>query len=334
MSRCFPFPPPGYEKKDIIDDTDLLAKEKRKDKKHKKDKKDKEKREGKEKKDKDISKEKHREKKERKEKHKDKDRDKEKNQIIDKKRVEGQPQLQNGEKVGPNSLQDKEIKDSRYVLELSKRIREDDEASGSQFSQKTTATVQRRAELPGRAVDSSTGKQLEEREKVKDKNEDHRKVNGQRNHIDTRGVGKTLDQNYSGMGQEKVDGIARLVEKDTERQTEGKEKSKHNKSDNKDNKHKQKHRDQKKHRKSKDKEWDKEKKKEEKARDITDPTKEHLKLKESSKDSLDFRIIKTPETLKLSSTSYADEGNLGKRKEPEMNGYIPGESFPVLYNVQ
>uniref|UniRef100_A0A2P2JKK2 Uncharacterized protein n=1 Tax=Rhizophora mucronata TaxID=61149 RepID=A0A2P2JKK2_RHIMU len=26
MSRCFPFPPPGYEKKDIIDDTDLLAK--------------------------------------------------------------------------------------------------------------------------------------------------------------------------------------------------------------------------------------------------------------------------------------------------------------------
>lgn len=26
MSRCFPFPPPGYEKRAIIDDTDLLTK--------------------------------------------------------------------------------------------------------------------------------------------------------------------------------------------------------------------------------------------------------------------------------------------------------------------
>lgn len=26
MSRCFPFPPPGYEKKTTLDDTDLLTK--------------------------------------------------------------------------------------------------------------------------------------------------------------------------------------------------------------------------------------------------------------------------------------------------------------------
>lgn len=26
MSRCFPFPPPGYEKRARIDDTDLLTK--------------------------------------------------------------------------------------------------------------------------------------------------------------------------------------------------------------------------------------------------------------------------------------------------------------------
>ncbi|XP_071720123.1 uncharacterized protein [Rutidosis leptorrhynchoides] len=66
MSRCFPFPPPGYEKKFTTDERDLLKKDKRKEKKHKKDKKDTEKKEGKEKRVKD----KHRDKK------KDKDQSK------------------------------------------------------------------------------------------------------------------------------------------------------------------------------------------------------------------------------------------------------------------
>lgn len=72
MSRCFPFPPPGYEKKPTTDDLDLLKKEKRKEKKHKKDKKDKEKKEGKEKREKDRSESKHKDKKDKKEKHRDK----------------------------------------------------------------------------------------------------------------------------------------------------------------------------------------------------------------------------------------------------------------------
>ncbi|XP_039060798.1 uncharacterized protein LOC120204856 [Hibiscus syriacus] len=43
MSRCFPFPPPGYEKKARTDNVDLLNKEKQKEKSHKEEKKDKEK---------------------------------------------------------------------------------------------------------------------------------------------------------------------------------------------------------------------------------------------------------------------------------------------------
>ncbi|CAN6462722.1 unnamed protein product [Victoria cruziana] len=75
MSRCFPFPPPGYEKKTRTGDLDSILKEKHKEKKHKKEKKDR----GKESKDKkeDRNKEKHRD-KDRKEKHKDKKREKDK----------------------------------------------------------------------------------------------------------------------------------------------------------------------------------------------------------------------------------------------------------------
>nr|XP_016487992.1 PREDICTED: glutamic acid-rich protein-like [Nicotiana tabacum] len=102
MSRCFPFPPQGYEKKLRPEEGDLLKEEKRKEKKHKKEKKDKEKREGKEKRDKDKSDGKHREKKEKKDKHrdkkekhkdkkKDKDKDKEKSSISEEARVAALP---------------------------------------------------------------------------------------------------------------------------------------------------------------------------------------------------------------------------------------------------
>ncbi|XP_009594587.1 uncharacterized protein [Nicotiana tomentosiformis] len=110
MSRCFPFPPRGYEKKLRPEEGDLLKEEKRKEKKHKKEKKDKEKREGKEKRDKDKSDGKHREKKEKKDKHrdkkekhkdkkKDKDRDKEKSSISEEARVAALPGPSTGGKL-------------------------------------------------------------------------------------------------------------------------------------------------------------------------------------------------------------------------------------------
>ncbi|EEF31295.1 DNA binding protein, putative [Ricinus communis] len=324
MSRCFPFPPPGYEKKARVDDTDLLKKEKHKEKKHKKDKKDKEKREGKEKRDKDRSKEKHREKKDRKETHKDKDRDREKNGTSDEKKVEGQSGYHNGEKFGSNSQQNSVVRDSACVEELARRIKDEDRASGSQMVQKVDATDQKRSEVRG-----SISIQSQEKEKIKNKNEDQRKINGQKNHFDTRVLEKAFGQTSFGMDQERVEGIVRLVEKkDTEKQMEGKEKNKQKENDGKGDKHKVK--DREKIRKSKDKNREKEEKKENsKEKEITKPSKEQpklkdnvSKLKEGSKDSLDFRNIKSPERLKLSNVSLAAEGNLGKRKELERNGFL------------
>ncbi|TKY59966.1 hypothetical protein E2542_SST17061 [Spatholobus suberectus] len=81
MSRCFPFPPPGYVKK--TDEVDLLKEEKQKEKKHKKDKRDKEKRESKEKREKEGRDGKHKEKKDKREKHREKKKDKDKDKSKD-----------------------------------------------------------------------------------------------------------------------------------------------------------------------------------------------------------------------------------------------------------
>lgn len=305
--------------------------EKHKEKKQKKDKKDKEKREGKEKKDKESSKEKHREKKDRKEKHKDKgrDRDKEKNRTSDEKRVEGQPENSNVEKLGPNSLHNNETKDSKYVQDLARRIKDEDRATKSQTVQKVTVTEHRRAELPGRVVENKIGNRFEEKEKVNNKKENVRKVNGQTNHhVEARVFENTTFQNFSSMDQRRVEGTAKLMEKkDVGKQMEGKEKKKHKESNSKADKHKD--RDREKKSKSKDKDRDKEKKKEEKAKEIGEVSKVLPKVKEGSKDYLDVFNIKPPELLKTSSKSSAVEGNLGKRKEIDRNGFLHGESFNV-----
>ncbi|KAL0905221.1 hypothetical protein M5K25_027410 [Dendrobium thyrsiflorum] len=128
MSRCFPFPPPGYEKQPRAENLDLLAKEKRKEKKHKKEKKEKEKRERKEKKEKDRSKDKRKEKKDRKEKHKDRKKDKD----VDKGRSSEDRKAEDRNEATHNreSLQKaEEGKDSKFAEELGKRTRDDGAAN-------------------------------------------------------------------------------------------------------------------------------------------------------------------------------------------------------------
>ncbi|KAL6638541.1 hypothetical protein ACP70R_023652 [Stipagrostis hirtigluma subsp. patula] len=129
MSRCFPFPPPGYEKTARPDAqlaSHLLDKEKHKEKKHKKDKKDKDKKEGKEKKDKERSKDKHKDKKDRKEKHKDKKKDKSK----DKSREQGEVTDRHGEavhdqKFGDSNRKPEEIKDPKFREDLVRKIQDE-----------------------------------------------------------------------------------------------------------------------------------------------------------------------------------------------------------------
>ncbi|KAJ0249610.1 hypothetical protein HA466_0150800 [Hirschfeldia incana] len=138
MSRCFPFPPPGYEKKiRTTDEADALLKEKQK--KEKKHKKDKEKKEGKERKDKETSKDKHKERKEKKEKHKDKkdkDRDKEKSSTSeDKKSASVLPNTGAKDKLVTNTVLNNGNGESKFVQDLARRIR-DEEATGSQSAGK------------------------------------------------------------------------------------------------------------------------------------------------------------------------------------------------------
>ncbi|XP_042412141.1 DNA ligase 1-like [Zingiber officinale] len=131
MSRCFPFPPPGYEKKTRSDQLDSLAEEKRKEKKHKKEKK--EKREGKEKKEKHRSKEKHKEKKDRKEKHKDKkkkDKDKDKSRSQND-RPDKESQTSHAEVLGDCSHKPEEINHSKFKEELDRRIKDEQKVATS-----------------------------------------------------------------------------------------------------------------------------------------------------------------------------------------------------------
>ncbi|CAF2102750.1 hypothetical protein BRARA_E03221 [Brassica rapa] len=130
MSRCFPFPPPGYEKKKIrTEEADSLVKEKqKKEKKHKKEKKDKE-----------TSKDRYKEGKERKEKHRDK-KDKEKS----------------------TTSQDKNNgnEESKFVQDLARRIsNEKEEARESQSVGKSSFPCGVTENFPmGKRSESSVGR--------------------------------------------------------------------------------------------------------------------------------------------------------------------------------
>ncbi|KAL6909550.1 hypothetical protein ACP4OV_001831 [Aristida adscensionis] len=128
MSRCFPFPPPGYEKTARPDAqlaSHLLDKEKHKEKKHKKDKKDKDKKEGKEKKDKERSKDKHKDKKDRKEKHKDKKKDKSKDKSKEPEVTERHGEALHDKKVGDSSKKPEEHKDHKFREDLVRKVQDE-----------------------------------------------------------------------------------------------------------------------------------------------------------------------------------------------------------------
>ncbi|XP_064984116.1 uncharacterized protein LOC135624437 [Musa acuminata AAA Group] len=143
MSRCFPFPPPGYEKK-TSDHIDLLAEEKRKEKKHKKEK-DKEKKEDKERKDTDRSKDKHKEKKDRKEKHKEKKR---KNKNKDKSRIlyeraDKQTESPHGDMLGECSQKTEETKPSKFAEKLERKIEDEGKMAANREADNFSGPVQK-----------------------------------------------------------------------------------------------------------------------------------------------------------------------------------------------
>lgn len=214
MSRCFPFPPPGYEKKARTDDVDLLKKEKRREKKHKKEKKEKEKREGKEKKEKDRSEGKHREKKDRKEKHRDKkkekekDRDKEKEKdksgTSDEKKLSGQSEGPNGKTLGQ----------SEKDREKGKNSSSDDKRLSGQFVGDNGDKLNQNSRLAEETKNSKFVQEL-----------------GRRIRDGDRGIGNQLVEKFISTGQKKDEGVVRLVGKDVGNWAEGKEKNKDKKGE-------------------------------------------------------------------------------------------------------
>ncbi|XP_010274071.1 PREDICTED: myb-like protein X [Nelumbo nucifera] len=327
MSRCFPFPPPGYEKKARTDDADVLTKEKHKEKKHKKEKKDKEKKEGKEKKDKEKdkerSKDKHREKKDRKEKHKDKkdkEREKDKHKTLDDKRNEGRPEGHNAEKLGQNIQCAEEIKDSKFVQELDRRIRDEEKGTGNQMVENFTGTGHRKAEIMSRLVEKSMEYRVQGKEKNKDKKGDDRRTDGQRNKDEEKGMGNAMLQSSTRMDQRRVEEVVRPMEKDTEKRVEGKEKNKDKEgNDRRKDKHKEKDREKKSKGKNKEKEKEKEKGKDKNEHRLN----EQDKSRESSKkDPVVTPNVKTLHLPKDNEKSAATDGNLKKRKDFEMNGFL------------
>ncbi|KAJ6831561.1 myb-like protein X [Iris pallida] len=140
MSRCFPYPPPGFQR---TDHSDLLAKEKHKERKHKREK---ERKEGKERKDKDRSEDKHKEKKDRKEKHKDKKRDKakdkDKSKTSDNRRTQGRTDDHSGQNATLSIPKSEEIKYSTFAEERGKRIRYEQEGAAKRLVENISAQIQ------------------------------------------------------------------------------------------------------------------------------------------------------------------------------------------------
>ncbi|XP_027919211.1 myb-like protein X [Vigna unguiculata] len=401
MSRCFPFPPPGYLKKTITDEVGLLKKEKQKERKHKKDKKDKEKRESKEKRDKEGRDGKHKEKKDKKEKHREKkkDKDKDKNKDRDKSKIstaddKGFPRQaevlngnlhqkaikqddkkdimfenrltkqctgSNGEKAGEKNHLVEDNQTSKFLLELNRRIRDDNGGADNQFVHKSTNTDNRKDEETFRLVAKAGGTFSDGNEKLVDKGLDVKKIDGREIQPEVRPTGNTPVPNHAGNFHPRVDGIPKHLgkpfernleatvegnervkekkDKDEdkemarrktkegkvkERKDEGNEKVKDKKDDKRRDKRKDKEKEKKGHGKNKDR--DKEKKKEEKAREHSEhKTADQNKSKESNKIGVnDFA------QLSRNSLEVPVRGeNLKKRKDIESNG-VPrvDDSFP------
>ncbi|KAK3015847.1 hypothetical protein RJ639_007356 [Escallonia herrerae] len=377
MSRCFPYPPPGYEKKARPEDIDLLKKEKNREKKHKKEKRDKDKKEGKEKREKGRNDGKHREKKERKEKskekkkdkEKDRDKDKEKSSATDEKGFARKHEDHNGENLYPkedergkkkgNSTEERraatqfesfdgdklhrkeergkekissseekkpvlpfqsyygekplrtsppveETEGSEFVLELCRRIRDEEEATGSQLAEGYTGTARKKDEDIEKFAVKDSGMLAEGKEKYNDKRVD-RKMDGQR----------IRDGSKNGVVENRVEGIPGSMD---ERRVEGKEKSKGREGDDKRG-DKRKSKDREKDNQGKVKDREKEKKKEKVKERSEHKTKDKDKMKDLNKNA---PIALHHETSHLSQDCYsaAAEVNPKKRKDIEMNGFL------------
>ncbi|GAU32185.1 hypothetical protein TSUD_68560 [Trifolium subterraneum] len=395
----------GLDNTDIFIAVDIKCgvEEKERERKHKKDKKDKEKKESKDKREKEgrdkkhkekDKKEKNREKKKDKDKDRDKDRDKNKTSAADGKGLPGQAeglnagklqkeikpdkkaifvdnkitrQYNNGEMERENNHLAEENKDSKFLLELERRIKDDNGGAGNQLVQKFTNADHRKDEGTVRLLARNSSALRDGSEKLKDKGFDAKKIDGKGIHAgkgipaEVRTVGNTAVQNHAGNFHPKADGIPKLLgkyfdgnsearvggkEKVDEKKDGGKEKVKEKKDEGKEKVKEKKEEGKEKVKKKKDdKRGEKRKNKEEKKghgkdkdrdKDKKEKTKEHTELKTTEQNKLkennNVGPIHSNSFTQISKNGHENSvgaENLKKRKEPESNG-VPhaNENWP------
>uniref|UniRef100_A0A1D1YJC7 TRAF3-interacting protein 1 n=1 Tax=Anthurium amnicola TaxID=1678845 RepID=A0A1D1YJC7_9ARAE len=328
MSRCFPFPPPGYEKKPRSDLEDLLIKENHKEKKHRKDKKDKEKREGKERKDreknKDRSKDKHREKKDKKEKHRNKDkkkhnyRDKDKKRISNERKGEEHTNGDNERKLGEDSSKAECLKDPKFLGELGGSIRNGESGSDSRMGG-ITGKVQGTCQSMGSSaeMEGSTGNKMVPNITIPEQ----RRRMGMASAMEYMGTEYGTPQNSICDEQRRDNGMCRPMVVDADRKIEAEDKTQDQEDDyGKGNGHKDRVREKMHKEKNRDKDKKKEKEKEKIREKGERKHKGQNKLREvDKKEQVYAQNLGSLVTPKEDQKSACADGGL-KRKE--INGFL------------
>ncbi|KAH6759735.1 myb-like protein X [Perilla frutescens var. frutescens] len=235
MSRCFPFPPPGYELKARLDDVNVIIKDKQNHKKHK-DKKEKDKKERSERKEKERSEDKHKDDKKRKRKeHKDKkDKHKDKQSSSVEEKSVGFLVNENGLKHVPQSKPNDGIPDERTVVELANRVRNNDGATSNHMVQKITIVEKERANLLGKVLENGNGMVA-----IKEKRDYSRMANVQSaDKVEKRNGGKETNGNtvVEGDGSKNEDQNKKTKAEDKKRKKEKKKEKKEKKKEKKEKK--------------------------------------------------------------------------------------------------
>ncbi|KAI9114887.1 hypothetical protein K1719_013900 [Acacia pycnantha] len=381
MSRCFPFPPPGYEKRERTDDVDLLKKDQQSEKKDKKEKRDKEKGRSKDRREKEGKDGKHKEKKDKKEKHRDekkdrdkeKDEDKNKNNTADEKGLPGQTEGPNASKLIQKEIKQndrkgvfleeelpkrfadnngekarvennhlaEENKDSIFLQELGRRIKEDDGGASNQLGQELGKNIKEEDRRAGNnlvqkfifashkkdegtarlvAKDSSTW--LDSKAKIEDKSIDVRKIDRQGIRVEARPIETATIRNHARHFHSRVGGTSRSLEKNFDTAAEATiQTSKEKKDDQPGDKRKDRDKAKKGHGKDKDRDKEKEKKKEEKVKEQTEhKNTEQNNFKVDNKGPMSTNSF--PQITKNSHETAVGGGNLKKRKDMESNGIL------------
>lgn len=232
----------------------------------------------------------------------------------------------NEEKLTQSSILGEGNKDSKFLQELGRRIRDEDRGSGNQLVEKFAVTDRKKDESMARLVAKDVGTRPEGKEKNKEKRGEDRKIGGQGVRDESRISGNSVGRNLVGTGFHRLEGTPISLEKKIEKRMDAKEKTKDKESDDKRGE-KRKDRDREKKGQGKEKDRDKEKRKEEKEKEkIEHKNMELDKSKEINKDNRAVtHNLKTSHLDKDSNKSAAAEENLRKRKDSDTNGFLHGK---------